>query len=149
MVLQCEFIKRGKSDACDCPCNTLCWVSENILYQKKLRQWCLSFAISRPNRWSNSREQHYLHCLPQYIVYLKGGNFREFFYGHFAGINLLRIVFTEDFAGINFCELGLTKDFAGNSRKCPLQRFRGSKFNVRLKEYFFHDLSLWFWEQSQ
>ena len=78
-----------------------------------------------------------------------GIDFREFFFGHFAGIDLLRIVFTEDFAGINFCELSLTKDFAVNSRKCPLQRFRGSKFNVRLKEYFFHDLSLWFWEQSQ
>ena len=30
-----------------------------------------------------------------------GIDFREFFFGHFAGINLLQIVFTEDFAGIN------------------------------------------------
>ena len=78
-------------------------------------------------------------------TYLKGKDFRgNQFFGHFAGINLLRIVFTEDFAGINFCESSLNKDFAGNSRKCPLQRFRGSKFDVHLKEYFFHDLSLWF-----
>ena len=42
-----------------------------------------------------------------------GINFREFVFGHFAGINLLELGFTEDFAGINFRELSLTKDLAG------------------------------------
>ena len=35
------------------------------------------------------------------------GNFREFFSGHFAGINFLELGFTKDFAGINFRELSL------------------------------------------
>ena len=46
------------------------------------------------------------------IEYLKGRNFRGFFFGHLAGINFRELGFSEDFAGINFRELNLTKDFA-------------------------------------
>ena len=41
----------------------------------------------------------------------RGINFREFFFGHFAGIKFREFGFTEDFAGINFRELSLTRDF--------------------------------------
>ena len=52
-----------------------------------------------------------------------GINSREFFYGHFAGINFRELSFTEDFAGINFRELSLRKDFAGiNFRELSLTK---------------------------
>ena len=41
------------------------------------------------------------------VFYLKGRNFpgfnfRDFFFGHFAGINFRELGFIKDFAGINF-----------------------------------------------
>ena len=42
-----------------------------------------------------------------------GIKFREFFSGHFAGINFRKSGFNKDFVGINFRALCLTKDFAG------------------------------------
>ena len=70
-----------------------------------------------------------------------GINFREFFLGHFAGINFRELGFTVDFAGIDFRELSLTKDFeginfresalfkdfAGRSRKCAFCAGQRSK----------------------
>ena len=52
-----------------------------------------------------------------------GINFREFFFGHFAGIIFRELGFTEDFPGINFRELSLRKDFAGiNFRELSLRK---------------------------
>ena len=48
-----------------------------------------------------------------------GIDFRDFFWGYFAGINFRKFGFTEDFAGINFRELSLTRDFAGIFAKLP------------------------------
>ena len=67
-----------------------------------------------------------------------GINFREFFFGHFAGIDFRELAFTEDFAGINIRELSLTKDFAGiNFRGCALYKdFVGVNLGFSLKNIF-------------
>ena len=72
------------------------------------------------------------------------GNWFSRFFLHFTGINFYEFGFTEDFAGINFHEFRLTKDFAGmNCRESALFKdFTGVNLT-------FHNLSLWFWEQSQ
>ena len=64
-----------------------------------------------------------------------GINSREFFYGHFAGINFRELGFPEDFAGINFRELNLTKDFAGiNFREsAPYKDFAGVNLTFTLR----------------
>ena len=65
-------------------------------------------------------------------------NVREFFSGHFAGINFRELSSTKDFVGINFRELGLIKDFTGiNFRERNLYKyFEGINFACTLKEYF-------------
>ena len=67
-----------------------------------------------------------------------GINFREFFFGHFAGINFRELGFTEDFAGINFRELSLTKDFAEiNFRESALFKdFAGVNLAFALRNIF-------------
>ena len=67
-----------------------------------------------------------------------GKNFREIFFGYFAGINFREFGSTEDFAGINFRELSLTKDFAGiNFRECALYKdFVGVNFTFSLENIF-------------
>ena len=53
-------------------------------------------------------------------------NFREFVFGHFAGIYFRELGFNEDFAEINFRELSLTKDFMGiNFREFVFGHFAG------------------------
>ena len=57
------------------------------------------------------------------LLFPRGRNFLEFFFGHFAGIIFRELGFTEDFAGINFRELSLRKDFAGiNFRELSLTK---------------------------
>ena len=70
---------------------------------------------------------------------------REFFSGHFAGINFRKLGFTEDFAGIHFRELSLRKDFAGINF-CELSLTKDfPEVNLTFAlVMFFHDLSLWF-----
>ena len=60
---------------------------------------------------------------------------REFFIGHFAGINFREWGFTEDFAGINFRALSLTKDFVGtNFRESALfKNFAGVNLAFALR----------------
>ena len=62
----------------------------------------------------------------------------HFFPGHYAGINICKLGFTEDFAGINFRELSLTKDFAGiNFRECALYKdFKGVNFAFSPKNIY-------------
>ena len=62
----------------------------------------------------------------------EGINFRKFFFGYFARINLCYLKFTKNIAGINFHDHNLHRDFAG------------IKFCGCLKEHFFHDPILWF-----
>ena len=64
--------------------------------------------------------------------------FANLFFGHFAGINICELGFTEDFAGINFCELSVTKDFAGiNFRESTLYKyFTGVNLTFALRKIF-------------
>ena len=63
---------------------------------------------------------------------------REFFIGHFAGINFREWGFTEDFAGINSRELSFTKDFVGiNFRESALFKdFAGVNLAFALRNIF-------------
>ena len=67
-----------------------------------------------------------------------GINFREFLFGHFAGIIFRELGFTQDFAGINFRELSLTKNFAGiNFRNLSLTKdFLGVNLTFALRNIF-------------
>ena len=64
--------------------------------------------------------------------------FREFFFGHFAGINFREFSFTEDFAGINFRDLSLTRNFAGiNFRESALFKdFAGVNLTFAFRNTF-------------
>ena len=67
-----------------------------------------------------------------------GIKFREFFSGHFAGINFRKSGFNKDFVGINFRALCLTKDFAGiNFRESAFYKdFAGVNFSFSLGSIF-------------
>ena len=67
-----------------------------------------------------------------------GRNFREFFFGHFAGINFCELSFTEDFAGIKFRESSLTKDLAGINflESAHFKDFAGVNLTFNLRNIF-------------
>ena len=90
------------------------------ILQIKAFRYCLTIVLNVNN----------VHKTDRTTIYLGGRNFREFFFGHFTGINLSELGFTTDFAGINFGKLGLTKDFIEiNFRKRNLYRnFEGINF---------------------
>ena len=59
-------------------------------------------------------------------------NFRNFFFGHFAGINSRELDFTEDFVGINFREL--SEGFRGKSPSSKI--FAGVNLTFALRNIF-------------
>ena len=96
--------------------------------QIKAFRYCLTIFLNVNN----------VHKTDRTTIYLGGRNFREFFFGHFAGINFREFGFTEDFAGINFRELSLTKDFAGiNFRESALFKdFAGVNLTFAFRNIF-------------
>ena len=98
------------------------------ILQIKAFRYCLTIFLNVNN----------VHKTDRTTIYLGGRNFREFFFGHFAGIDFREFDFTEGFAGINFHELRLAKYFAGiNFRESALYKdIAGVNLTFALKKMF-------------